>query len=120
MVYFKLRLRAWTPLMFGALFVAIGLAFVGRELAGKEGSAVGGAVGFFPAGFCIGAQLDASWRYYYAKWTSGPTFDEDASRIHTEENARARRFVPADAMSVMLPLIGGFVAAGLLLVSAWP
>lgn len=114
LVYFRSRRRAWSLLVTGTGLFAVGLAFAASRISVTTGYTTVVALGFFPVGFCLGAELDAVWRYYYAKWATQQT-PGDVGSPAAEQMARLSGVVRGNYASVFLPLVGGFVAAGLIL-----
>jgi hypothetical protein len=115
LVYFKSLRRAWSSLVFATALLAIGLAFVAHRLDGNVGNTAAAAVGFFAVGFCLGGEADAVWRHTYTKRETRKTVDRAASP-DDERTARLHRMVHANSASVILQLLGGFIAAGLVLI----
>ena len=66
-MYLRALLEGWGRLMFGFIFLAIALAFVGDEMFGNAGNTVGLAVGLFPAAVCVAGGFDATVRYEFAR-----------------------------------------------------
>ena len=115
LVYFKSLRRAWSTLVFATALLAIGLAFVGNRLDGNAGNTAAAAAGFFVVGFCLGGEADAVWRHTYTKRETRQNLDR-AGSADVERTARLHRRVHANSASVILQLLGGFIAAGVVLI----
>ena len=106
---------AWGLLSLGFGLLGVGLAFLGDRIGGDEGNIRGIALGAVPVVACLLGEFDCLWRFALTRrarrmWAREGALDERARR--------SMRIARANDGGFVLQLLGGLIAAALILVLA--